>query len=218
MPTNADLIRKQGNKAVGQDAYLMMILGPEGMVFQKELSFEFMNNFKKRPNLLSLENKVFSEVQFKDISKDNQNVLELIDYPAKYEEMAHNYHKLREENFMLKTKSMGYGKHMDLYSSYLKKSENNENQFVGEIAKMLSGNYRGTIENVKNNQEGDKDSPYLWKWDDRINAVKQFYKMNQDKSQDKEKIDILFSILCKNKYASKKYSDKISELKELFNS
>jgi len=215
--TNVGLINRGNyNRIITKNVYSLFIAGYEGIIFEKELPENFspkiLEELSIRANPLKLRD------EFNKINDTPTGVGLISKLKTRIRSLEASCNLLKQENHALKSKSMGYGKYMEEYSSNLNHSENESYQIVGKIAKILSGNYHGTIEDIKlEKPEGNETSPYLWIWEDRINAVKQIYEMKKDKikSTENETISPLFSIININKYVTTKYKPKIDGLKKL---
>lgn len=242
---NVDLIigrnGANGNNIPVKDIHHPIVVDYEVIEFQKELSQDDIENdgglkiqglIDRAKNTLLLEqridpnnNKISSVLDVKqvDMLQSRINSLESVlskiqrNYHALKTNYERNYERLRWENIQLKLKSEGYGRSMLLYSSYIGNSQNEAYRTLGKIAKILSGYYHGTIDDIQQGKwEGDENSPYLWTWEDRINAVKHIYRGKGDQIKYNVKdIEQLFKIINRNKYATGRYSNKVNELKSL---
>jgi len=244
---NVDLIRERnganGNNISVKDIYHLFVVSHDGIKFEKELSQDDIENIKNNGNLkfqdlinsvkkpLMLEQEIDSDDNRDRISlvhsdgeqvsvlQSRINSLETIlsKIQRNYHTLKTNYERSMLENIQLKLESEGYGRSMLLYSSYIGNSQNEAYRTLGKIAKILSGYYHGTIDDIQQGKgEGDENSPYLWTWEDRINAVKHIYRGKGDQIKYNVKdIEQLFKIINRNKYATGRYSNKVNELKSL---
>lgn len=240
-----------GSNTSINDIYHLLIVSHNGIEFEKELSENDIENMRNGDGLkfqdlisrakssLLLEqeidsgdngnnrtNSVYHGIEEVNVLQNRIGSLEtsLSKVQIDYNILQRDYKRLMRENIQLKLESGGYGRAMKLYSSYIENSQNEAYQTFGKIAKILSGYYHGTIDDIEQGKEEQQEkkkedeNTYLWRWEDRINAVKHIYRKNeaQIKSTVKDKyIEQLFKIISHNKYVTGRYSNKINELKSL---
>jgi hypothetical protein len=91
----------------------------------------------------------------------------------------------------------------------------NQDSNLGIISKMLSGDYRGLIDNIKKGELAEKpQEKRLWKWSERFEAFSEMY--NQDKNyfknMDTNVKNELISIIKNNTYLSRKHKEIKNEI------
>lgn len=240
---NVDLIRgRNGGNGVGliNEIYHLFVVGYDGIEFEKELSQDDMDDIKngngvRLQNLVrrtkstlllgqgdnNRKSSVDLDVAQVDMLQCRVHSLEesLFKFQKDYSTLKRGYERLNLENIQLRLESGGYSRSMELYSSRIINSQNEAYQTLGKIAKILSGYYHGTIDDIQQGkEEGDENSAYLWTWEDRIKAVKCIYREKGDQiksSVKNEDIEQLFKIISHNKYVTGRYPNKLNELKNL---
>lgn len=152
-----------------------------------------------------------------------------VEQPAKnYEQLKQQYDQLLQENRLLKQKNaylssrpltMSYTKNMLSYERHLKKQEARPEQLLGTMVKLLSGQYKGSLDEVlQGNYQEDKNETRIWKWEDRIKAVMRLYEDNREtiNTVNTGYLDSLKETLHKNYYFRKHHEEKKDDLDRLF--
>ncbi len=118
----------------------------------------------------------------------------------------------------LKRRTSNYGHRMQEYYTPLFSSENNDENIVGTIGKILAGDYRANLASIRDgNVVEDSSANKLNKWSDRLEAVISIYVHHKGELMARrELLNPLWDIIGNNRYANRMYGQQINEVKQLF--
>jgi len=96
-------------------------------------------------------------------------------YEARFAEQRQEYEALLASR--CRKRPNGYRHSLQKYYEPLAGSRHTVSQKFGIIARILSGEYRGTIDGLESGDTGEsEENSRLWKWSDRIKAVRTLYR------------------------------------------
>lgn len=153
----------------------------------------------------------------KVLSTENKNLR------GQYQTLETDYNELSVRNEQLQNRineiesaqNLTYSQRIQSYSSSLLKSTAKRRKNFGIFTRILSGRYRGDINDIKSgNFEENPEKNRIWGWDDRINAVTALYTRQIDDFADLELryVNTLRTILDENNYINRTYRTRIEKL------
>jgi len=144
---------------------------------------------------------------------------DMLEARAKYDEMEQRYTKQVQATQDARMQAIQeraglYRRSMEQFYSPMLRSRSEAAKAVGKIAKILSGEYRGTVESVKQGLPEGKGETRIWVWKDRIAAARVIYKAHSSEiAQHRQLFMPIWEVLRSNNYAHENYSDDIRKLK-----
>lgn len=102
------------------------------------------------------------------------------------------------------------------YYQKLQQSENKGERVLGIVSKILAGEYRGNVGDIKKGDYVERGTR-IWRWDKRIEAMKEIYKQHKEEFDEitKDTRNELKNILSKNRYAKKKHATKLKKIRRI---
>ena len=116
-------------------------------------------------------------------------------------------------------KKLSYSTNMRDYYTKLTSSEDESENLLGRMSKIIAGQYHGSLDEIKKgNYNENTFKTRIWKWEDRLNALTEIYKNKKGlvSQLDEGLKQRLKEILRQNRYLRRKHPDKLKEIAKLF--
>jgi hypothetical protein len=113
-----------------------------------------------------------------------------------------------------------YSLNMQRYYDRLLASENEGENLLGSVAKVMSGKYHANLDEIaKGNYAEDTSQKRVWKWENRLKAIMEIYEKNKVSLSKVNKgyLESLKEILKSNRYLRRKHKEKLDKINELLN-
>ena len=112
-------------------------------------------------------------------------------------------------------KAKFYRRTMQLFYAPLMRSKSRVANVVGVIAKIMAGEYMGTVEAIKGGSiEEDTQATKIWEWNDRIKAVRAVFRQNQGLIHDnRDLLKPVLEMVMNNAYATDNHPDDLRKLR-----